>query len=537
MASDLIPVLEWIRVSDESQASPERYGIPAQRTANRQTCKVFGLRIVESIEVVDVSGKNVMLTSEFQRLVELMSSGKVRGVVTREESRILRPQRPADWAMLQVFQDTKALLYLPTGPIDFNNADQRLQADIKFSFAGYELSKIIERMKGGAEQSRKDGKRFCSHLPKGVGYTKERGWFYDDSKGEASRVREAYDAVLAGATYPTLRKLLGGMSTPGVARLIRNPIYKGWRVYENEVGERRVGKNGRQPKYQPLKKRDESRVIRVRVIDQPLVSEGIWERAVRVLDMKAESKRRERVGGVAAFNGFLFCDACGRIMSPVRGSTKPGYYVCLNRKLSKSCDQTYVRVEALEQRIDELFTRVVVSDEFKNRLAMHIETKRGQQSAIARLERLEKDHKALEARRVRILDMYEAGDLDRAEKDRRFAKLAGDLAASANELQRARESVMPRMSRDDIEAHFQQFSDWPLWTNEERRRVLSVTVPRIRVRDGQIERFYLLLDDHRQHLAPRKNQSDSDNESSSKSAFLTSNATSQDGRYKKTSAV
>jgi hypothetical protein len=52
----MIRVTERIRVSDESQPAPERFGIPAQRTVNRETCKRNGLEIVKTFQVEDVRG-------------------------------------------------------------------------------------------------------------------------------------------------------------------------------------------------------------------------------------------------------------------------------------------------------------------------------------------------------------------------------------------------------------------------------------------------------------------------------------------------
>jgi len=52
-------------------------------------------------------------------------------------------------------------------------------------------------------------------------------------------------------------------------------------------------------------------------------------RACQILEEKSTSCRRNRKRlGLAAYNGFLYCDECGRVLTPHRGSGK-GYYVCL----------------------------------------------------------------------------------------------------------------------------------------------------------------------------------------------------------------
>ena len=52
--------IELIRVSTEGQAADDRASIPAQRAINRRTAANYGLDIVKSIEISDVSGASVL---------------------------------------------------------------------------------------------------------------------------------------------------------------------------------------------------------------------------------------------------------------------------------------------------------------------------------------------------------------------------------------------------------------------------------------------------------------------------------------------
>src|SRR4051794_34190702 len=111
--------IELIRVSTESQAAEGRASIPAQRAINRRTALAHGLTIVRSIEISDVSGTAVLMAPEIKELLLLMGDPRIHGVVTREFSRLIRPENFADYALLQAFADSNTLLYLPDGPIDF----------------------------------------------------------------------------------------------------------------------------------------------------------------------------------------------------------------------------------------------------------------------------------------------------------------------------------------------------------------------------------------------------------------------------------
>src|ERR1039458_7540923 len=219
-----IKVAEWIRVSDESQAAPEKFGIPAQRTVNATTCKRFGLEVVKTFQVEDVSGKDVMLCSETAELIALMQSGRIQGVVSREFSRLMRPDDFSDYVLLGVFQKCNVVLYLPEGPVNLNEKMGRLMASVQAAIAGFERSTIRERLFRGGEENRKAGGRFASTLPKGVGYTNEAGWFYTP---ESQRVKEAYEMVLRGESLNEIGRFLG-MSATGARYAMHNPIYKGW---------------------------------------------------------------------------------------------------------------------------------------------------------------------------------------------------------------------------------------------------------------------------------------------------------------------
>ena len=185
-------VIELVRVSTESQAGKDRAGIPAQKEANRQTAIRYDLEIVSTIEISDVSGAAVLRSPEMQKLLKLIESSEVHGVVAKEFSRLMRPENFADFALLQSFADTDTVLYLPEGPIDFSSKSGRLFGTLRAAMAGAEKVEIAERVWGAKEEKRRAGKHPQSEvaLPFGVGF--ERGkdrWFF---KPEAEKVLVAF---------------------------------------------------------------------------------------------------------------------------------------------------------------------------------------------------------------------------------------------------------------------------------------------------------------------------------------------------------
>jgi hypothetical protein len=88
-------------------------------------------------------------------MIELMRSPEIHGVVTKEFSRLMRPENFDDYQLLQHFADTKTILYLPEGPIDLGSKMGRLMGGVRALFAGVEREEIRERVWGAKEAKRK----------------------------------------------------------------------------------------------------------------------------------------------------------------------------------------------------------------------------------------------------------------------------------------------------------------------------------------------------------------------------------------------
>jgi DNA invertase Pin-like site-specific DNA recombinase len=110
-------VIELVRVSTESQAAEDRAGIPAQKTANRRTATQYGLEIVRTIQITDVSGTAVLRSPGMQELLRIIESPDIQGVVAKEFSRLMRPENFSDYALLQHFIELAPFFICRTGPL------------------------------------------------------------------------------------------------------------------------------------------------------------------------------------------------------------------------------------------------------------------------------------------------------------------------------------------------------------------------------------------------------------------------------------
>ena len=480
-------VIELIRVSTDQQAASDRASIPAQRTVNRRTCLQFGLEIVRSIEIADVSGASVLLAPEIQELIRLMQSPDISGVVAREFSRLMRPEHFADYALLQAFVDSQSVLYLPEGPIDLNNKTGRLMGTIRAAIAGLERTEILERVWSAKEEKRRRGELAQSQivLPFGVGYEEGRGFYY---KPAAERVREAYRQFLAGnQSYAGLANIVG-VTPRGMHLILRNPIWTGWRVINKKRDTSAAGRypsvNGRQADRRKIARAPED-VIRIRVIDVPLISEPEFEAVQRIMDTKQRRHWRSQTHYEHRFTycGFLTCSVCGEIIHTALA--RRDYYACRGRRLAHTCQSKYMRREKLESVLNGLFSQHLSNPAFLERCVENLQERSAQANSSARIQTLTGHIKALTGKRERVIDGFVEGVIGREERDRRLSAVDHDIQVAEDILMR--EAPVVSLDTAKLVEAFIPLAEWEYWSRDQKRMVLSAIVPDIRVADYKVE--------------------------------------------------
>ncbi len=487
-------VIELIRVSTEGQAGEDRAGIPAQREANRRTAKVYGLTIVKSIEIVDVSGTAVLSSPQMQELLRLMESPDVHGVVTKEFSRLMRPEKFTDYALLQQFIDTETILYLPDGPIDLASKSGRLLGTIRAALSGLERREIIERMQDAKESMRMAGKHpgGDSNLPFGVAYSPRTGWSYT---ADAEKVRAAFRGFLSGETSYTLLSQKLHIPRANVRFILENPIYTGWRVYRERRDPSAAGyvsRPGGRQGYRRKIQRIPDDVIRVRVLD-PLISEEDFNRVQQIVQLKREKHWRSRddLPHRYLYNGFLTCGDCASLL--YTHTAKHEFYVCKSRNTREArlratrglvpCSNRYMLRKKLEPKIDFLFAEKVRETEFLSRLVdeFNVSIQSPSDPSIREKATIEKKLIDLDAKRQRILETFFDGAIDKSERDSRLAKVDAELAAFRKLLLDTVPARLGIKNRAEIEEVLEPFAEWEFLEREDKRSLLAAICPEIRV--------------------------------------------------------
>lgn len=476
--------LELLRVSTAGQADADKASLPSQRTTNAQTAKVYGLTIVKTIEISDVSGAHVLLAPEIQEMLRLMNDSEIHGVIVREFSRLMRPDNFADYAMLQAFIDSETILYLPEGPIDFATDSGLIHGSLRAMMGGLERRDLVKKMWRIKEQKRREGgfSQSKNCLPFGVDFVSGEGWHYT---GDAARVAEAFRLILGGCvSYSSLASQLG-LQTYNLRNILRNPIYTGWRVIDKRRDPspkaKRASRNGRQTD-RPKIKRAPEEIIRVKVIDQPLISEEQFNQVQRILDLKKAN--HWRVKGVEhrfTYNGYLRC-VCDRLV--YTKYRRDDYYICSGR-----CGVHYMRRDRLEPQLDRLFADRLTRLRFLNQIVKGMQKKTPQ----ADLAKLNEQRVGLEMKRERILTAYFDGVIDTGERDKRIALLDTERRVLGQIIAKQRPSVS--MDVTTLANLFAPFAEFDMLNREEKRQLLNTLAPSITVANYEVKGMWISSDE------------------------------------------
>jgi site-specific DNA recombinase len=499
-------VIELIRVSTEGQASEDRAGIPAQREANRRTAQAYGLTIVKSIEIVDVSGAAVLSSPQMQELLRMIESPEIQGVVAKEFSRLMRPEKFTDYALLQQFIDTRTVLYLPDGPIDLASKSGRLLGTIRAALAGLERREIIERMNDAKESMRRAGKHPGgeSSLPYGVAYSPKTGWSYT---ADAEKVRTAFHLFLSGETSYTVLSQKLHIPRTNVRFILENPIYTGWRVYREKRDPSATGyvsRPGGRQGYRRKIERAPDEVIRARVLD-PIVSEADFNHVQHIIRLKKEKHWRSyaKAPNHYTYNGFLTCGDCSSLL--YTHTAKDEYYVCKSRNTREArlraarglipCSNSYILRKKLEPKIDFLLGEKLREPEFLSRVVDEFNASIQKFVSTAATEKIVVSQKlaSLEAKKQRILEAFFDGTIDKHERDSRIANIDSELSAFRQILLDSTPVVPEARTDADFGEILEPFAEWEFLERDDKRALLAALCPEIRVERYVVKSLMLNL--------------------------------------------
>lgn len=479
------PVVELVRVSTDAQAHEDRAGIPAQRTANRDTCGRFHLRVVESVEIVE-SGATVATSEGMARALDAMRSGRVQGVVLAAYDRLFRPDNWTDLRVLQVIADAGALVYLPSGPIDLRTEPGFIQASVSNMMAGLERRRIRERTMRAKDELRRAGRLASGKPPFGMAYSKAASWSYTD---QIETVRAIYRAFLSGEErcYETLAERFA-LKVTQVRAILRRPVYAGWAVYPSreEPGKRDLRGWPAIFPWAP------DGAIRAETGLPPAIALADFLEAQRIVEQRSERASLTRTSRTDAFlyRGMLNC-SCGLPLYPTvkryRNGEPSYFYACRSlRRGGEQCGARHMVRHRVEAGLDRVVSeRLTDPDLIVAAVESYNDSLRAGWREVPQADG--RRRKALLARRARVLEAFFDGVIDGAERDRQVGAVDAQLRA----LPVAPPAPPPALKVAQVRDVVRAFARWPRLRWAARREILEALAPSFVLHDYTIDGVHL----------------------------------------------
>lgn len=330
---------------------------------------------------------------EFNRLVELIEAGGIKGVLCWNLSRLARNGKDGGviiWAVNELD------LEIITPSKTFTKEDIFLMY-IEFGMANQFVNDLSKNVKRGLKSKAEKG-----WLPSGAkpGYTNDK--FAE--KGNKTTpidperfplIRKTWDLVLTG-TYGPLQALrtlneewgyrtpkhkrIGGkpMTRSYIYKMLTDPFYYG--EFEYPVGSGIWHKG----KHQPMITREEFDRVQIFLGNKgrprPKTHAFTYPGLLRCGECSAMITAEEKYQIICSHCKYKFsslnkatCPHCQTLITAMDNPTRLHYiyYHCTKRK-KKTCSQKAIRVEVLEQQFDTLLEKIQISEGFKNWAVKHL---------------------------------------------------------------------------------------------------------------------------------------------------------------------
>ena len=174
-------------------------------------------------------------------------------------------------------------------------------------------------------------------------------------------------------------------------------------------------------------RRDRSKAIKG--LHEPIVEEALFDRVTELRRLRARTVKPGRPSTRFLLRGLARCERCqGKMHGTGVGRKLAARYYCSTRRASHTCDQPLIHGDVVEAQLVEFVADfrpgARVREEILRRLAA---TSTGETADIAARRA------ALEERLRRLRDLYELGDLERAEYLARREAINTELAELAPE--------------------------------------------------------------------------------------------------------
>jgi DNA invertase Pin-like site-specific DNA recombinase len=342
-------------VEDESDGAMET--LTKHRKALMQLAKHHKVNITHIFEEI-ASGESIFHRPEMLKLLELVESGTIKGVLVMDIDRLGRGNMQEQGLILTKFKENKVLIITPRKIYDLNNEFDEEYTEFETFMARKELKIITRRMQSGRDRYAAEG-NFISGVPP-FGYRavyNERGDRYLEVYPErAEIVKMIFQWYIDGIGAHLIARRLQEMQIQTtknskwgritILQMLKNEVYIG-RIQQHKCKTRKSSDG--KTKYSRIPKNREE-WIDVEGKHPAIIDKEIFAKVKSIL----ESRRPPIKSGYTLrnpFAGLIVCGKCGYRMTlkqDLRNINVPRYRLCCD---SEHCDNCTARIGIVEERV------------------------------------------------------------------------------------------------------------------------------------------------------------------------------------------
>ena len=323
----------------------------------------------------------------FGEMLDRICAGEASGILAWHPDRLAR--NSIDGGKIIYLLDTGKILDLKFPTFWFDATPQgKFMLNIAFGQSKYYIDNLSENIKRGHRQKLRKG-IWPGFAP--LGYlNNHKTKAIDTDRDKAPVIRKCFELYATGEyTLKSIKQFLADMgidsykgnvlSCSCVQRMLENLFYYGVFKFNGEI-------------YQGT--------------HEPIISKKLFDSVQQVMNNRGKKKRKRK--HEFAFSGLMRCGSCGCLIT---AETQKGhhYYRCTKKK--QTCNEKYLREEALVEQMKNWIQKVSLPDDWANNMLAEIDKEKEQAKleSLSFVQNLQKEKVEVEQKMDKLLDLFIEG--------------------------------------------------------------------------------------------------------------------------------
>jgi site-specific DNA recombinase len=516
----------YARVSSDQQAQENT--IASQVEALKRRVREDRLDLEESLRFIDEGHSGaVLIRPALERLRDHVAARLIDRLYVHSPDRLAR-KFAFQILLIEEFRRGDVSVVFLNHEIG-DKPEEQLLLQVQGIIAEYEGAKILERSRRGKMHAARDGSVSAfARAQYGYRYISER-----EADGEARFEIIPSEAGIVKAIFEwyanedhTLSQVCERLEREGVPRrsgktgwdsttvwdILKDTAYKGEALYgKTRVGEYRprLRRAHGQPEH-PRRPRSIASTpagSQIPVAVPAIVSPELFEAAQEKLAENRARRRRREPGVRSLLQGLTVCAKCGyayvgKIQNKVNHSGECGaygYYFCTGTDRfrwggERICDNVPVRMERLDAAVWEDVV-ALLGDPDRIRCEYERQTGHASRAEPRRSQEIAEEVQRVKRGISRMLDLYQEGDIEKAEFEPRHARARQRLSELESKLAEQKGQMARQEGLGEVVGNFARYAsrvrdgldaaDW-----KTRREILRTLVKRVEFREGDVHVVY-----------------------------------------------